>query len=829
MVYRARDTRLDHLVAIKVLPPGLLADSAILQRFEQEARTTGGLNHPNIVSVFDLGTWEGSPYLVMELLEGETLRKKMGAGALPVRRAVELATGFAHGLAAAHAEGVVHRDLKPENLFITRDGRVKILDFGLATFRKDLPDREAPTRRFESLEGTVVGTVGYMAPEQIQGLPVDGRADLFSLGVVLWEMLAGRQPFQGASIIETMHAILKQDPPELEPGLKVPPVLERVLQACLAKDPAARFHSAHDLAFALETLAGQERAPVPPPARRCLARQAATAVATLAIAAGLGGLACWGGLLVPGGGGSRIAFHQVTFRRGNVLGARFTADGQNIVYSAVWDGQPSEMFTCKADGTASRPLGQPGATIQAVNQQGQMLIITKPETWTATTSGWGTLALAGGDGSSPREILERVVAADFGPDGKAIAAIHQPSPEAPFRLEYPLGTPLLEGAALTLMAVRVAPKGDRLAVAFRDRDESILAVLDRSGRRQDLFSTRKHMDTFLAWSADGRRIYFQDGRAGGILTVDLAGKVRRLQVDLASGGVHDVSSRGQLLVERELGRSEALLTRNGREINLSIGDATHLADLSRDGASALLTDFSWGRERGPQVFLRPSDGGPPKSLGPGFAVALSPDARWALVWGPNKEDGLRKVPTGAGRELKLRQEEGWDFMYGEFPDDTGRVVAWAGDAQGRARVVEFQADGSPGKALALPSVHALIGFSPGWKEVMALDETGRPSFWPMDGGAPLRPPWTLKLEEFVAGSDGRNLLATLTLDPRQIRVDRLDLRSGERTPLTLLAPRDPVGFIRFDGVNVSRDGRTVGYSCYRVLESNLFVTEGKAQ
>ncbi len=303
-VYRARDTRLGREVAVKVLPAAFSAHPEWLRRFEQEARTTGLLNHPNILAIYDIGTHEGCPYVVSELLEGETLRQRMAGAALPPRKAVDYALQTAHGLAAAHEKGVVHRDLKPENLFVTKDGHVKILDFGLAKLSPvaapsraasatDSEETEAPSTPPDTQPGAVLGTVGYMSPEQVRGRSSDHRSDIFSFGAVLYEMLSGQRAFRGGSVVETMSAILKEDPPELT-GMQrhVPPALERVVRRCLEKSPEERFQSARDLGFALEDAAAATAsapssvtaAPVPAHSRRWLALALAGFAALLLVA-----------------------------------------------------------------------------------------------------------------------------------------------------------------------------------------------------------------------------------------------------------------------------------------------------------------------------------------------------------------------------------------------------------------------------------------------------------------------------------------------------------------------------------------------------------------
>jgi eukaryotic-like serine/threonine-protein kinase len=259
-VYLARDVEIGRDVALKVLPSTFSSDKDRLQRFQQEACAAGALNHPNILSIYDVGKHDGSPYVVSELLQGETLRTRISGTPLSPRRAIDYALQITHGLAAAHAKGIIHRDLKPDNIFITNDGRVKILDFGLAKLTQ--PDgnqqqTDIPTRRVDTDPGVVMGTVGYMSPEQLKGRIVDQRSDIFSFGAILYEMLSGRRAFHGESTAETMSAILREDPPDLsETNQRISPGLERLVHHCLEKNPEERFHSASDLAFAIEALSG---------------------------------------------------------------------------------------------------------------------------------------------------------------------------------------------------------------------------------------------------------------------------------------------------------------------------------------------------------------------------------------------------------------------------------------------------------------------------------------------------------------------------------------------------------------------------------------------
>src|SRR5690349_21775867 len=259
-VYLARDIEIGRDVAVKILPSTFSSEQERLKRFQQEACAAGALNHPNILSIYDVGKHDGSPYVVSELLQGETLRKRIGGTPLAPRRAIDYASQIANGLAAAHEKGIIHRDLKPENVFVTNDGRLKILDFGLAKLTQldgQQSQTEVPTRRVDTDPGVVMGTVGYMSPEQLKGRVVDQRSDIFSFGAILYEMLSGRRAFHGESSAETMSAILREDPPDLSNTNKsVSPALERLVNRCLEKNSESRFHSASDLAFALDAISG---------------------------------------------------------------------------------------------------------------------------------------------------------------------------------------------------------------------------------------------------------------------------------------------------------------------------------------------------------------------------------------------------------------------------------------------------------------------------------------------------------------------------------------------------------------------------------------------
>src|SRR5215472_15144185 len=376
-VYRARDERLKRDVAIKVLPASYSQDADRLRRFEQEAQAAGALNHPNITAVHDLGSHEGAPYIVTELLEGETLRTRLSGGAIPVRKAVDYSVQLAKGLAAAHEKGIVHRDLKPENIFLTNDGRVKILDFGLAKLTQPegqlAGQTNLPTAPANTEPGVVMGTLGYMSPEQVKGKPADQRSDIFSFGAILYEMLSGSRAFHRDSAAETMSAILREEPPDLSAtNRNVQPGLERIVRHCLEKNPEERFYSARDIAFDLEALSATSGVPAAASAAGVSKRR--QLLPGLVLAAIVAALAI--GYLVGKGRGTGAPprFRQLTFRRGTVWSARFGSDGKTILYSASWEGEPTAMFVCSPESPESRPLGIPGADVLAVSATGDMAV-----------------------------------------------------------------------------------------------------------------------------------------------------------------------------------------------------------------------------------------------------------------------------------------------------------------------------------------------------------------------------------------------------------------------------------------------------------------------
>jgi hypothetical protein len=422
-----------------------------MQRFEQEARAAAALNHPNILSIFDIGDEHGSPYVVSELLEGETLRERLRSGALSSRKAIDYGLQVARGLAAAHEKGIVHRDLKPDNLFVTSDGRVKILDFGLAKLTRPeaVSGADAPTVHAVTEPGLIMGTAGYMSPEQVRGQVADPRSDIFAFGAILYEMIAGKRAFHGETSADTMSAILKEETPELsETARNVPAGLERIVRHCLEKNPSQRFHSAGDLAFDLESLTEISATSSKSGAQAAVAqargtesrRKLAGVAGVIAVAVAMIGLGWW---LGRGSGAAPLAeYQQITFRTGSIGDARFTPDG-SIVYSASWDGGDYQLYLARTDDNGARDLGLKDADLLSISKSGELAIRLNA----VNLGGYaraGTLARVPLSGGTPREVLENVQDADWAANGESMAVVRFTPENSHWRLEYPIGKVLFD-------------------------------------------------------------------------------------------------------------------------------------------------------------------------------------------------------------------------------------------------------------------------------------------------------------------------------------------------------------------------------------------------
>src|SRR5580698_5051733 len=642
-VYRARDARLNRDVAIKILPTSFSSDPERLQRFAQESRAAAALNHPNILSIFDIGEGSigetrGAPYVVSELLEGETLRDRLGNGPLTSRKAIEYAQQIARGLAAAHEKGIVHRDLKPENLFITHDGRAKILDFGLAKITRPEADASGnePTQQVGTEAGVVMGTVGYMSPEQARGKPADARSDIFAFGAILYEMLSGRRAFHGDSAVDTMSAILKEDPPDLaETNRNVSPALERIVRHCLEKNPAERFQSARDVAFNLEALtdiSSFTRGGV-----RAIPESSLRPRWLIPVVAGLLVLTSWVGIYHFAHRGAVAAknptFHEVTFRNGTIWAARFAPDGQTIVYGASWEGQPQEIFSTRFDSSDSRSVGLPNSQILAISSKGEMAISLHP-TSVAAFGQTGTLARVPLAGGAPREVVDKAYWADWTPDGQSLAVVRD-NGIGGLHLEFPSGNAIYEPRGW-VSHVRFSPSGEFLAMADHvpSGDDGRVVIVDARGSPKASSPFYSSVEG-LAWAPNGKEVWFSavpGGASRSIYALDLSGKERLIY--RAPGGltVQDISRDGRVLLTADKTRLSisALAPGETRERSLSWFDWSLLTDLSADGKTIVFSESGEAEGGSDSILLRKTDGSPAVRLGEGGFGRLSPDGQWVV-------------------------------------------------------------------------------------------------------------------------------------------------------------------------------------------------------
>jgi hypothetical protein len=831
-VYRARDERLRRDVAIKVLPPSFSSNSEWRARFEQEARAAGALNHPNILSVFDLGQHDGAPYVVSELLEGQSLRARLQEGPLPLRKALDYAMQIAHGLAAAHDKGIVHRDLKPENLFVTRDGRIKILDFGLAKIVAGVDTTEStmPAQTPHTEPGVLLGTVGYMAPEQVRGQPADHRSDIFAFGVVLYEMLAGKRAFGGQSAAEIMSAILRDDPPELT-QLQVPPAVEQIVRHCLEKNASERFQSARDLAFHLQALSGLSGVearllPTMPPSRR----RTAGILAVLAglVAAGAVGFVA-ARRTTPGNAtppaAPTIAYRRLTFKRGFVNAARFAPDGQTVLHSASWDGAPVEVQSARLDGLDSRPFGESGTALLAVSSSGELALGVGAKLFLGGVKA-ATLARAPLSGGAPRELLEDVMAADFTPDGKDLVVVRLVGGKC--RIEWPIGRTVFETDGWVNF-LRVSPRGD--AIAFLEHparfdDQGQVSLIDREAKHRVL-AKGYTSEAGLAWSPSGEEVWFTASEKGEMRTayaVTLAGARRRL-LQLPTGlTLQDVSRDGRVLLTHDDTHAQIRVQMPGelRERELSWRDFTVANDFSADGKLLLMTEQGEGSSQNYSVYVRKTDGSPAVRLGDGMARALSPDGKWVAAYLFPDTHNWQLMPTGAGESKKLPTGNVQDYVVtGWFPDSR-RLLVVGHEAGKPLRGFEQTLPDGALRPITPEGVWP-VAVTPDGKWIAGYS-AGETQLYPMAGGASRKAAGLGRGELPIRLPDDRTAYIA-TIDGSIARLFRVDLVKGKRELVRTVAPNDAAGVMEIGDVAVSADGKTVLYGFFRYL-SDLYLVEG---
>lgn len=818
-VYEAHDTRLRREVAIKVLPQSFAGDAGRLRRFELEARAVASLNHPNILALYDVGVGNGTPYLVVELLEGQTLRDLIGANAVAGRKVVDYALQIARGMAAAHSKGIVHRDLKPANIFVCRDGRVKILDFGLAK------PHITHSAAFESLvdetctqPGAVLGTVAYMSPEQVRGQAADHRSDIFSFGTLLFEMSSGVSAFRGDSAVETMNAILKQDPAELVQVDHVSPGLGRITRRCLEKRPEERFQSAHDLAFALEALPGASA-----PKHRTALRVPRGSLRWLALTVAV--------LIVVAGGmmlGRRVlssraivSYQPLSLRPGTVFSARFAPGGQTVLFSAAFDGGEPDVYVVRRESLAPQSLSLAPAILLSLSRTDEMAVLVNPH-FISHLQWEGNLATAPIGGGAPREVVEQVMDADYAPDGATMAVVREISGK--IRVEYPIGKSIYETTGW-VSCIRVSPDGQK--VAFLDHPvrwdtRGSVVMVDQRGKKEVLTDAWEALRS-LAWSPHGDEVWFSGVRSFGPAAITYAVTMSHTWRPTLSGpdglAIADLSSDGRVLVTSGSEEYGINFSRTGQpERDLSWMRNTLDPYLSPDGKTMLFHDTSVSFYY--TACLRKTDGSPVVQLGSGGNEALSPDGKWALSIVYSNPPQLLLLPIGPGDSQKLERGPIETYEIGDWMPD-GKEILFTGNETGKPVRAYLQsiAGGRP-RAITPEGIEVFPrAISPDRRWVAAIDEQKKIVLYPINGGEP-RPVLGVEVGESPIrfNADGSALYVARS-GKYPVPVYKVDVRTGRRQLWRELNPLERAGITpqRTDRgfIHATPDGTAFAYTYVR--------------
>jgi hypothetical protein len=832
-VYRARDTRLNRDVAIKILPVAFAAEPDRLARFEREARVLAALNHPNIATIHGIEAHGGVQALVMELVEGETLRERLAGSpgrGLPLPTVRLFGRQLADALDAAHEKGIVHRDLKPANIQITADDVVKVLDFGLAKAIAGPagPDASDGTTIAEATQvGQVVGTIAYMSPEQARGQVVDKRTDIWAFGCVLYEMITGRRAFAGESAGDTMAAILRPDV-DLRglPG-DTPPNVRRLIERCLATNVKRRMRDIGDARQDLDESSDTASSVRPGVSRRGVLGAAGLGL----IGAGLAGAGIVGGMALagPSSPATTPVYRRLTYRRGMIRTARFAPDYQTVLYGALWDGDVCRTYMVRPESPESSALALPPAMPLAISASGEMALALG--THLRGGMPYGTLARVPIAGGAPREELEGVRFADWSRDGRELAIVRRDGDRDV--LEFPMGT-VIAGSATAggFSFPRISPRGDAVAVFELEAGGLLsgnVAIIDRAGVKRA--TSKRSVNCFgLAWKGDDE-VWFTAAEELPLLRNAVHGMTTKGEARIVArvpGNVslHDISPDGRILIARTDDRGGISVFAPGDTVERDFSwlDSPVLGDISSDGKRILFSENGVGGGPRGSVYLREVDGSQAKRLGDGRALALSPDGKWAIT--RTGSPHLDLIPTGAGQARRL-ERSGLTLTHARWFPDGLRVLVRAEQADRRARLYALTVDSQD--VVPVTPEELAVG-STGWAlspegTRVAVNTPRGIELYPVPGGPARRIPG-LAAEDRVLAWMTSGLLVSPD-PPAAGSVFRIDPASGRRELWRDIQPRDPTGIMNLSLTTlvITPDGRSYGYYWHRAI-SDLYLVEG---
>ncbi len=859
VVYRAKDTKLGRLVALKFLPEEVARDRQALERFQREARAASALNHPNICTIHEIDDYDGKHFIAMEFLEGQTLKQRIGGRPLAVGQVLDFGMQIGDALDGAHAKGIIHRDIKPANIFATTHGQAKVLDFGLA---KLVPEHSRvaegvgvsamPTATAQELltsPGSMVGTMAYMSPEQVRAEELDARTDLFSLGAVLYEMATGQLAFSGKSAGVIFDAILNRTPiPPQRLNPELHPKLEEIIVKSLEKDRELRYQTAAELRGDLKRLkrdldsARMVALSGTPAAELPLAASPAAAIAPVAARPArwrlFVGVAIGIAVVIGAGMGAFVgerraktpvpSFHRLTFQHGTVHSARFVPDGRTIVYGASWEGNPIQLFSTRSDFPDSRPLEFKAAYLLAISRSREMALALNGQLATHSVCLNATLARAPLGGGAPREMLEDVRWADWDPNGTLAVVHHVKGRE---HLEYPIGKMLYETSGW-ISHIRFSPKGDRIAFLdhpFWPDDQGSVAMVDLAGRMKVLSAGWESLYG-LAWSPQGNEIWFTASSSNSgreLHAVTLSGRRRALLAVPGGLTLSDVSPDGRVLLvfQNERIGMRGLGAGETKERDLSWFDWTIAEDISSDGKWVLFSEQGEPAGQNYAAGLRKTDGSPPVQLGEGNAGGLSPDGKWAIAIFLGTPQRITLLPTGPGepKEIKIPAIEHYSIYARFLPD--GRRLVFVGSEPGQAmRTYIEDAQGGKPRPITPEGVIATV-VSPDGKYLAGTDIERKLTIYPVEGGTPRVVPNLA--DGFVPiqwSPEGLSLYVWRRTD-LPIRIYRVDIATGKGRLAKELMLADPAGVFYIPTVVLTPDAKSYAYSYKRVL-SELYIVDG---